>query len=257
MGELLNTVRHGDGAGVPLLVAHGLFGSARNWRALARRWAERRPVLCVDMRNHGASFRSDRMDYPVMAGDLAQVIAANGGVADVLGHSMGGKAAMVLALTRPEAVRRLIVGDIAPAAYGHSQMPAIEAMRGVDLARFSRRSEVQAALTEATGDPALGAFLAQSAVLDAEAPHWSLNLDALAANMEAILGFPEIEGRFEGPTLFLTGARSNYVRPEHAETVRRLFPNARHKAIAEAGHWLHADQPSAFVRAVERFLEEA
>lgn len=255
---MLNLITHGKPTDrPPLLIAHGLYGSARNWGVIAKRLSDERQVIAVDMRNHGQSPQSERHDYPAMADDLAEVIDSLDGVADVAGHSMGGKAAMVLALTRPEAVRRLIVGDIAPAAYGHSQMPAIEAMRGVDLARFSRRSEVQAALTEATGDPALGAFLAQSAVLDAEAPHWSLNLDALAANMEAILGFPEIEGRFEGPTLFLTGARSNYVRPEHAETVRRLFPNARHKAIAEAGHWLHADQPSAFVRAVERFLEEA
>lgn len=254
MAKLLNSVRYGDGGGVPLLVAHGLFGSARNWRALARRMAQNRPVVCVDMRNHGDSFWSDRMDYPAMAEDLGHVIADLGGQADVLGHSMGGKAAMVLALTNPGAVRSLIVADIAPVAYAHSQLPAIEAMRALDITAIHRRSEAQAALTDLTGDPGLGAFLAQSLMIGEDGNRWALNLDALAANMEAITGFPEVSGSYAGPTLFLTGATSDYVRAEHSARVKALFPAVSHKALANAGHWLHADQPNAFVSAVGRFL---
>ena len=256
MKPLLNTVEYGAPGGVPLLVVHGLFGAARNWRALARRFAEHRHVVCVDMRNHGESFWSEEMTYPVMADDLAAVVEAHGGQADVLGHSMGGKAAMVLALQQPDLLRALIVADIAPVAYDHSQLPVIDAMRHVDISNLSRRSEAQAALTEATGDAGLGAFLSQSVILSPDGNRWTLNLDALAANMDAIIGFPEVDGRFEGPTFFVTGAASDYVRAEHTDLVQSMFPQVQHKALANAGHWLHADQPNAFIRAVNTFLSD-
>jgi pimeloyl-ACP methyl ester carboxylesterase len=113
----------------PLLIAHGLFGSGRNWGVIARRLADRRDVIAVDMRNHGESPRQPTHSYPELAADLAEVIAAHGGRADVLGHSMGGKAAMQLALTQAALVRKLIVSDIAPVAYGHDQTRHIDAMR--------------------------------------------------------------------------------------------------------------------------------
>ena len=131
---MLNTIVHGDpDAGTALLIAHGLFGSARNWGAIAKRLARDRPVVAVDMRNHGASPWRESHGYPDLAEDLAEVIDAFGGRMDVLGHSMGGKAAMALALTSPHRVRRLIVADIAPVAYDHTQTPLIEAMEAVDL----------------------------------------------------------------------------------------------------------------------------
>jgi esterase len=134
---MLNTLIHGeDTSQPPLLIAHGLFGSARNWGVLAKRLSDTRRVLAVDMRNHGASPWEDSHTYPDLAADLAEVIAAHGGVADVVGHSMGGKAAMALALGHPRTVRRLVVADIAPVAYGHTQQPMIDAMRAVDLARW-------------------------------------------------------------------------------------------------------------------------
>ena len=257
MDQLLNIVEYGQPGGVPLLVVHGLFGAARNWRALARRMAQNRHVVCVDMRNHADSFWSDDMTYPAMAKDLARVVRQIGGQADVLGHSMGGKAAMVLALQAPQLVRSLIVADIAPVAYSHSQRPAIAAMRSIDLNTITRTSEAQAALTAATGDDGLGAFLAQSVKLDAERGNsWGLNLSALDANMDAIIGFPPVTGQFEGPVFFLTGAQSDYVRKEHTDLVISLFPNVSHKALANAGHWLHADQPTAFVAAVNGFLTQ-
>ena len=137
---MLNVVRHGSPTDRPaLLIAHGLFGSARNWGVIARRLSDGREVLAVDMRNHGESFHDPAHDYPAMATDLAKVIEDHGGPVDVLGHSMGGKAAMVLALTRPGLVRKLVVLDIAPVGYGHTQMPSIEAMRRVDLATVASR----------------------------------------------------------------------------------------------------------------------
>ncbi len=241
----------------PLLIAHGLFGSARNWSAVARRLAARRRVVAADMRNHGESPHAPRHDYPALAADLAQVAASLGGRIDVLGHSMGGKAAMVLALTHPGAVRRLVVADIAPVAYAHTQMHNVDAMRTLDLAGVTTRAEADRRLAATVGDPALRAFLLQSLDLKAESgPRWRLNLDALAANMDAITGWPDLAGcRFDGPALFLTGALSDYVRPEHRDTIRALFPAARFARIPGAGHWLHADRPDAFAETVAAFLD--
>ena len=239
---------------LPLLIAHGLFGSARNWGVIARRLADRRDVLAVDMRNHGESAWSDRHDYDGMAADLAEVIAAHGGRADVLGHSMGGKAAMVLALTRAGLVNRLVVADIAPVAYRHDQTSHIAAMRALDLTALGSRGEADRRMAAAVPDAGLRAFLLQSLDLRAEPPRWRLNLDVLEAEMPGIVGWPDIGGHFDGPVLFLSGALSAYVGPESREAIRRLFPAARFARIPGAGHWLHAEKPREFEAAVRVFL---
>ena len=251
---MLHTVHHGEATGTPLLIAPGLFGSARNWNVIAKRLSAHRPVIAVDMRNHGDSFHANTNSYHDMAADLAEVIAANGGQADVLGHSMGGKAAMVLALTRPDLLRKLIVADIAPVTYFHDQGDKIAALKAVDLSRVTRRRDAEEQLMAAIPDPQLRAFLLQSLSLTGDAPEWKLNLDALAAEMPKIMSFPDIDGQFAGDTLFLRGANSSYVRPEYEPAIRALFPNARIETIADAGHWLHAEQPRAFEEAVNRFL---
>lgn len=248
---MLNLVRHGARTGRPsLLIAHGLFGSARNWGAVARRLAADREVLAVDMRNHGESFHAPSHGYEEMAADLAQVIEAERAPMDVMGHSMGGKAAMVLALTRPELVGKLVVLDIAPVAYGHTQMPQIEAMRRVDLATVASRGEAEAQMR---AHPEIAPFLLLS--LDLEGRRWRLNLDALEAQMGRIMGFPEVGGRFEGPALFLSGELSDYVRPEHRGRIKALFPAARFAKVKGAGHWLHADRPRETEAAVRAFLD--
>jgi pimeloyl-ACP methyl ester carboxylesterase len=239
----------------PLLIAHGLFGSARNWSAIGKRLALHRQVIAVDMRNHGDSPRSPAHDYPSMAADLAETVAAHGGRADVLGHSMGGKAAMVLALTEPALVSRLIVADVAPVAYQHSQIEYVRAMQSVDLAAVARRSDADAALARSVPEPSLRAFFLQSLAIRPEGAAWKLNLDALGDQMPAIMDFPDLPGRFDGPTLFLTGAGSSYVRPEHWPRIRALFPAAEHETIPDAGHWLHADAPGPFIEAVAGFLD--
>jgi len=254
---MLNILRHGQPtARPPLVIAHGLFGSARNWGVVAKRLAEDRAVLAVDMRNHGDSPRARDCAYGAMADDLAEVIAAEGGRADVLGHSMGGKAAMALALRAPECVRRMIVVDIAPAAYGHSQIDLVRALQGVDLARITRRSDAGPMLEPAAPDPALRAFLLQSLVVDEGRARWKLDLDALGAGMEAIMGFPPLDGRFDGPVLVIKGAASDYLRPEHWPLIEARFPAARMVEIAGTGHWPHAEAPKPFIAAVEAFLAE-
>ncbi len=245
---------HGTPTGAPpLLIAHGLFGSARNWGVIAKRLSDRGLVVAVDMRNHGTSPRADSQTYPEMAADLAEVIAAHGGRMDVLGHSMGGKAAMQLALTDPHRVGRLIVADIAPMAYGHSQSHLIEAMRAVDLSAVTRRSEADAQLARAVPEPQLRAFLLQS--LDAPEGRWRLNLDVLQAEMGKLTGWPGTPGRFDGPALFLTGGESHYVPRDARTPIRAQFPAARFAAIPRAGHWLHAERPREFEAAVRAFLD--
>lgn len=250
---MLNTLLNAsDGTATPLLIVHGLYGSGRNWGVIAKRLSDRGPVRAVDMRNHGDSFWADSHSYEDMAADLAEVIEANGAPMDVVGHSMGGKAAMVLALTRPELVSRLLVADIAPVAYGHSQLQFIEAMRSVDLSTVEKRSDASAQLARRVDDPMLQAFFTQS--LDLKAKRWKLNLDTLAREMPKILGFPDISGSFSKPTLFLTGANSDYVTADHRPKIRALFPRARFAKIPNAGHWLHADKPRDFEASVRAFL---
>ncbi len=255
----LAAIVHGpETARPPLLIAHGLFGSARNWGAIAKRLALHRRVIAVDMRNHGDSPHSPENGYAAMAADLARTIAehaGHGGRADVLGHSMGGKAAMALALTEPARVRRLIVADMAPVAYAHSQIGFVRAMQGLDLAGVSRRSEADAALAATVPEPALRAFLLQSLAFEDGRARWKLNLSALAAEMPRIMDFPDFPGSFPGPALFLSGAGSDYVRPDHWPRIRALFPAAEQRRLPAAGHWLHADAPLAFVEAVSAFLE--
>lgn len=250
---MLNFISHGTPTDAPpLVIAHGLYGSGRNWGVIAKRLSDQRQVIAVDMRNHGKSPWSATHDYPAMADDLAEVIADLGGIADVVGHSMGGKAAMVLALRHAGSVRRLVVADIAPVAYTHSQLPFIAAMRGVDLDRVERRSDAEAQLAVLGVDKALQSFFTQS--LDVTGRRWRLNLDTLEAEMPHIMGFPGVTGHWDGPTLFLSGAASDYVRPEHRAGIRALFPNARFAKLPGAGHWLHADRPREFEAAVRAFL---
>lgn len=251
---MLNLVANGTSTDKPaLLIAHGLFGSARNWGAIAKRLSDDRQVLTVDMRNHGASPWHDSHSYPDLADDLRQVIDKVDGPVDLLGHSMGGKAAMVLAAQHPGAVRRLIVADIAPVAYGHTQSHLIDAMRRLDPEAVATRGEANDALSEWVEDPGVRAFLLQS--LDLKTSKWRLNLDTLERDMPLILGFPEIDGRFEGPVLFLAGADSDYVLQEHRPDIKRLFPSARFAKIPGAGHWLHADKPREFEAAIRAFLQ--
>lgn len=254
MTEILNTVSNGGGVGAPLLIAHGLFGTARNWGVLAKRLATERQVISVDMRNHGSSFRAASNTYGDMAGDLARVIENGGSSANVLGHSMGGKAAMMLALSRPDLVGKLVVADIAPVGYSHSQLDKIEAMQAVDLSVVTRRRDADEQLVERVKDAQLRSFLLQSLTLGEDGASWKLNLDALGAAMDDVIGFPDTNATFEGEVLFLHGGKSNYVQPAHHDHILSLFPNARFEMIEGAGHWLHAEKPREFEAAVRGFL---
>lgn len=250
---MLNRITHGTATTrPPLLIAHGLYGSARNWGVIAKRLSDERQVFAVDMRNHGQSPWDNSHTYADLAADLAETIRDIGAPLDVLGHSMGGKSAMTLALHNPELVNRLVVADIAPMAYTHTQIQFIKAMRAVDLGTVERRSDAAEQLAAQGVEPALQSFFTQS--LDLPNHRWRLNLDALEDQMPGIMSFPSTDAVWEGPTLFLSGAESDYVLPEHRPEIRARFPAARFAKIPGAGHWLHAEKPREFEAAVRIFL---
>jgi pimeloyl-ACP methyl ester carboxylesterase len=162
---------------------------------------------------------------------------------------------MLLALTKQAPLRRLVVADIAPVAYGHSHLPYIEAMRSIDLSAIDRRSEVEARLASDVPDRGLRAFLLHSLERTQGGLRWRLNLDALARAMPDLIGWPEPQGRWDGPALFLRGGESDYAAPQHHERIRALFPQAEIETLPGRGHWLHAEAPTEFAEAVARFLE--
>ena len=248
------------GAGPPVVILHGLFGSGRNWRAISQQLATHYHVLAFDLRNHGASPWADGMAYGEMAEDVRASLHTRGiARTALLGHSMGGKVAMVMALLHPAEVDRLVVVDVAPAANPPTLLAYAQAMRAADLRGAKRRSEVEAQLAGAVPDAAERAFLVQNLLIGDGETRWRLNLEAIERGFAEISGFPEFpaEAAYPGPTLFLAGARSDYIRPEHEPEIRRLFPNAQIERIEGAGHWVHAEQPRAFLQAAGVFLSAA
>lgn len=245
------------GTGPPVLVLHGLFGSGRNWASIAQKLAASYRVFTLDLRNHGASAWAETMSYAEMAEDVRKFVAARelGRVA-VVGHSMGGKTAMVLALADAAVVERLVVVDVAPAANPPALLAFVRAMRALDLSRVTRRADADAPLAAAVPDAAVRAFLLQNLVVEGRHSRWRLNLDAIERAMPDLTGFPAVPAgiAYAGPTLFVAGARFDYVRPEHEPTIRRLFPRARIERVADAGHWIHAERPDAFLAVVAPFL---
>ena len=249
---MLNYMTFGDEKSPPVMIVHGLYGSGRNWGVIAKRLSDQFFVITVDLRNHGDSPWLDTHNYHVMADDLVEVINSLNIKPNIIGHSMGGKAAMVLALKRPNLVRNLIIADIAPVKYEHDQSQFIEAMQKVDLSKVEKRSDATLALSKFVEDKSLQNFFTQS--LDIKAKRWKLNLKVLRSEMSEILSFPKIESEFSGHSLFLKGEKSDYIKSEHRKLIKSLFTKARFATFKEAGHWLHAEKPREFDSAARLFF---
>jgi len=245
------------GSGPPLVLLHGLFGMGQNWGAIRKALAPRFRVVTPDLRNHGASPQAMAMDYPAMAADVIETLDAAGiGETAILGHSMGGKVAMTLALAHPGRVSRLVIADIAPVRYPSGLGAYIEAMRALPLTPAPTRKDADAFLARTIPEPGIRAFLLQSLRFDTDPPSWRLGLEALAAAMPAIEDFaPPPGARYDGPTLVMAGETSRYIRPANHPVFQALFPQARFTTIPKAGHWLHAENPAGFLAALEPFLE--
>jgi pimeloyl-ACP methyl ester carboxylesterase len=253
---ILHAIESGAGdGGPPVVLVHGLFGQARNFGAVQRALAATRRVIALDMRNHGESPHAPGMAYDTMAADVIETLGAMGALPCALvGHSMGGKVAMRAALTSPQAVARLLVSDIAPVVYAPASADYAAAMAALPLARVTRAS-ADAFLSDAVPEKGVRAFLLQNLGFGAD-PHWKIGLAEIVAAMPAIGGWDALpEGTaYAGPTLFVAGALSDYIRPEYRPAIRALFPAARFVSVKDAGHWVHADNLAGFMGVLEAFL---
>lgn len=243
------------GQGTPLLLIHGLFGSGENLGMIARLLADRFQVINVDLRNHGRSGHSDELSYSLMAADLAETMDALGlSRAAVLGHSMGGKAAMQLALTYPERVSKLVLADISPVVSLSRHLGILSALNSIDLARLIDRKDADRQLQTEINDAGTRAFLLKSLQKTDNGFSWRFNLAALTAQYQQVLAAPEATAPYTGPVLFIKGGNSDYLLAEHQPQILKLFPAARAKVIEGTGHWLHAEKPAAFAKITADFL---
>lgn len=247
------------GKGPPLVVVHGLFGSGRNWHGIAKRLSDRFRIFAVDLRNHGESPWTPTMTLDDLCEDLLRFLDDHHiDQATVLGHSLGGKASMLLALRHAARVEQLIVVDIAPAAYAHDFADHIAAMRALDLTGATRRSAAAEQLAAALGDAATAGFLAQNLATGTHGLVWKLNLDGIDAAMPSLTGFPEsISTSYDGRALFIRGDRSDYIGRDHQGQIFSLFPQAEFAVISDAGHRVHADQPAAFIDTILDFMDSS
>lgn len=240
-----------------LLVLHGLYGQQGNWAAHARVLAQDFSVYVLDARNHGQSPWAASMGLAEMAQDVVDTMDALGLVqAHVLGHSMGGKTAMLLALLHPRRVQSLVVVDIVPVAYQRGDVQVLKGLLALQPARLRSRSEADAQLAGYVSTPAVRDFLLTNLVKEGEGFRWRFNLPVLAQQFGEIIGWPSVEQRYEGPALFIKGADSDYVLPQHQAATLALFPQARLKTVQGAGHWVHSEKPDTFRKLVRDFLLE-
>ncbi len=246
-----------DGAST-IAFCHGLFGQGKNWTQVAKALSAEHRVLLIDMPNHGRSPWTQTFDYVELADLVAEELRPRGPVA-LVGHSMGGKIAMCLALRHPEMVERLAVVDVAPVSYpsGREFVGYIETMRALDLGGLERRAQADEALLEAVPNPVVRSFLLQNLRRTDDGWQWQLNLELLGDHMAGLTGWPRErlgDASYDGPVLWVGGADSDYIADEHAEEMDRRFPRNRRVLIKGAGHWVHSEQPEIFLEVLRRFV---
>jgi len=257
----LNFRQYGD-SGEPLLILHGLLGSLNNWAWHSRKLAEHFTVYGLDLRNHGASPHDDAMSYALMAQDVVEFMDDhNLRAVHVLGHSMGGKVAMQLAMDHPERVKRLVVADIAPVQYGGERGEHDEIFEGLcalDIDTLTSRTEAGKQLAPWVEDEVVRQFLLSNLARDDDGGYsWRINLPVLRDSYPAMRDKPSGEGVFDGDVLFIRGDLSDYITESHREETLRHFPKASIKTLMQAGHWLHAEKPESFNRLVLDFLSDS
>jgi len=256
----LNFHRYSE-SGKPLLILHGLFASLGNWGWHSKELSKHYSVIGVDLRNHGDSPHDKELNYPVMALDVVKLIESLGlSSVAIIGHSMGGKVAMELALQHPQFIEKLVVVDIAPVAYPDrldSHKGIIDGMKALNLSEVKNRGEADIFLAPYIEEEPTRKFILTNLVHTKEGGYkWRLNLDAIEKNYGNLREKPTGIGTYESAILFVKGALSDYIKPENEAEILDLFPNAQVKIIMQAGHWLHVDKPQAFQKIVSDFLAE-
>lgn len=248
------------GHGAPVVILHGLFGSSTNWRTIGKKLGEHYCVYAVDQRNHGRSPHADSLSYDALAADAHAFLDRHAiESAAVIGHSMGGKAAMKLALAEPDRVAALVVVDIAPARQSSDGLrPVLDALLAVDPSTCATRDEVDRKLAVHLEDDRLRQFLLMNVARAEDGGlRWRLNLPAIDAHFAELAGPIAADGVYDGPACFVRGGKSGYVRDEDRPEIVRLFPRASIVTIEGAGHWVHAEAPERFLEVVGEFLSRS
>jgi esterase len=244
-----------SGSGPPLVILHGLFGSLDNWSSIAKELVDHFTLYLVDQRNHGDSPHDEVWNYAVMVEDLKELLDAEGlEKIYLMGHSMGGKTAMNFAVKYPELVDRLVVADIAPRYYPVHHQSILEGLNSLDLKAIHSRKEADEQLAKYVPELGVRQFLLKSLSRDSEGFVWKINLPVISREIENV-GEALPEGaHFDGPTLFLAGANSNYIQQKDIPDLEAHFPSYELEFVSDAGHWLHAEQPHAVVVELRKFL---
>ncbi len=244
-----------SGSGQPLVIVHGLFGSSDNWRTVAKHCASHATVITLDLRNHGRSPHHPEMTYPVMAEDIAELMQdLDIEQADMLGHSIGGKVVMTLSEMYPHLIRRMGIVDIAPKRYPPAHTVIIQTLRALDLSQFQQRRELDAALSGAIPDKAVRQFLLMNVEGRSPPFRWRINLPAIEQNYPELLKAVCQHAVVHIPTCFIRGGRSSYITDEDEAGMRRIFPQSEIHTVQDAGHWVHADSPAAFLATINAFF---
>lgn len=240
----------------PLIILHGVFGSLSNWNAIAKKLADHFRVFTLDLRNHGRSPWRETMSYPEMAQDIVEFMERLGvDTANIMGHSMGGKVAMALALTHPERARKLIVLDIAPIKYPDRFSGLLAALNKLDLEAVKSRADADKQLAGRVPAQEVRAFLLQNLTKTPDGFRWRINLPVITRSMPEISDFPHFSGHaFDGQTLFVRAGDSDYIQDRNLPEIKQLFPKARLEVIEHASHWLHHEKPEQVTRLIEEFL---
>lgn len=244
------------GEGKPLLILHGFLGSGDNWISLAKKFARYFEVHIIDLRNHGRSFHANEMNFDVLSEDVHFYCRQKDlKEVTILGHSMGGKVGMYIAAKYPDLVTKLIVADIAPRAYKRGHDILLKALGTIDFSIHKTRDEVAKVIAKYIESEPIRLFLIKSVYRkEKEILAYRFNLPVLKASYESVAeAFPE-EYQFDGDVLFLKGALSDYIQTSDIDLIEAHFPNAEIIAVANAGHWLHAENPLEFFKYSIEFL---
>jgi pimeloyl-ACP methyl ester carboxylesterase len=244
------------GEGEPIMVLHGLFGLADNWQTFAKQMAQSGfAVYTIDLRNHGSSPHTSDFSYALMADDLFEFIQHHQlHKPCVMGHSMGGKAAMKLSLQHPDSIKALIVVDIAPRYYAPHHQTILSALQSVDLDTVSTRSEADKILAALIDDNSTRQFLLKNLFWQGDQLQWRFNLKSISQNIEEVGQHITSAMPFNHPTLFIRGEKSSYINEKDVADIKTLFPRSQIATAPNAGHWVHADQPEWIFNTVKQFL---
>ena len=244
--------------GEPLVILHGLFGNQGNWGQHAKVFANAFKVYGMDQRNHGRSEWEDAMSYDILAADVRDTMRLHGiGRASFIGHSMGGKTAMQLALTWPNLVKKLVIVDIAPSKYEPQHEAILAGLKSLNLDLIDGRQDADEILSEYIAEKSTRDFLLTNLVRDDQGSYtWRMNLDAIRKYYNNLIDNVPADAVFEGEVLFLKGGKSNYILKKNEKDILKRFPNATITPIPGAGHWLQTEEPELFQSLVYKFLKD-